>query len=133
MKSFNQSLMKTVLIVLLFITGVCYGQVNLMSMSGISNPKAASVEFIKREGGMLVFAVSLAELPVRGCTIKISDETGEIIFENRITAETYNQTYRIERNDLNKINFEITGKKYRFRESFQLRFIIEEKVEVTKI
>lgn len=133
MKSFNQSFMKTVLILLLFITGVCYGQVNLLSMYGISNPKAASIEFIKREGSMLVFEVNLMNLLLRGCILKISDETGEIIFENRITAETYKQTYRIERNNLNKINFEVTGKKYRFRESFQLRFIIEEKVEVTKI
>jgi hypothetical protein len=81
----------------------------------------------------LLFDVNLAGLPETGCRLKIYDASGEILFEQWINAPSYRKLYRIERNNSDKISFEAKGKDFRFNESFNLRFKLEEKLEVTKL
>jgi len=133
MKSVNQVFKKAVLLPLFFIYVGCFSQSLVQSVSVSDSEKTGYVEFVKNEADMLVFEVDLSGLPVKGCLLKISNESGETIFEKWIYASAHKQNYRIERNDLSKIYFEAKGKDFRFRESFNLRFKVEEKLEVTKL
>ncbi len=133
MKSMNQFFKKAVIVPLLCISTVCFTQSSVQSIVNNDNSNSSNVEFVKSDGNMLVFDVSLSGLPEKGCMLKITNEAGEFIFETKISASSYKKTYRIERNEMSKLNFEAVGKNFRFNETFNLRFIVEEKLEVTKL
>lgn len=133
MKSKIQLFKKAVIAPLLFISAVCFSHPVIYPISGNEKENPGSIEFIKSDGYMLVFEVNLNKLPEKGCFLKITNETGEVIYETKIKSSVHQLTYRIERNDLSKINFEFKGKDFRFNESFNLRLKVEEKIEVIKL
>ena len=97
------------------------------------NAATGTVEYVKGDLESLTFYVNLQQVPEKGCILKITDQFGEILFEQRIKAKTHQQVYKIFRNNLTRLNFIATGKDFRVEETFNLRFVIEEKIEVTKL
>ena len=132
MKTKQQLLKKTLFAPLLFISMCFFGQ-SFTSLPEKRNAAAGTIEFVKGDAVSLTFYVQLPEVPQKGCVLKISDQSGEVLFEKRITARYYSEIYKIERSNLSKLTFEATGKHFRVEESFNLKFIIEEKIEVTKL
>ena len=133
MKSINQSIRKVIIVPLICFSTVIFGQAEFNAVGYKDAISPGAVEFVKSDGGMLVFTVSLSGLPAKGCQLKITNENGEVIYEDRISSDNYKKTFRIERNNFSKINFEANGKNYRFNESFNVRVRVEEKLVVTKL
>ena len=132
MKTKQQLLKKTLLSPLLFLSMCFFGQ-SFTPLPEKIDAAAGTIEFVKGDAASLTFYVRLPEVPQNGCVLKISDQSGEVLFEKRITARYYSEIYKIERSNLSKLTFEATGKHFRVEESFNLKFIIEEKIEVTKL
>ena len=87
-----------------------------------------NIQFIGIENDILVFELRFAELPVRGCTLRILDESGNAIFEDVITGTSVTKRYKIAREGMRKISFRALGKKFSFNQSFTIK--TEEKVLV---
>ena len=124
---------KAVIVPLVCISLACYSQSALKPLAAMENNNVGNIEFVKADKEALVFDVNLAGLPETGCRLKIYDASGEIMFEQWINTASYRKLFRIERNNFDKISFEAKGKNFRFQESFNLRFIVEEKLEVSKL
>lgn len=91
------------------------------------------IRYVRTEGEMLVFDLNLNNLPSRGTMLRISDGENNIILEEKISTGTYNIRYKIARENIRRINFEVSGKKIFFNQSFTIDLRIEEKTEVTKV
>ena len=124
---------KAVFVPLVLISLACFSQPALKPLAAMETANVRSIEFVHADRETLVFDVNLAGLPETGCRFKIYDAAGDILFEQWINAASYRKRYRIERNNSDKISFEAKGKNFRFNESFNLRFRLEEKIEVTKL
>ncbi len=109
-----------------------FGQATAQTITPVPN-NSIDIEFVKADRDALVFDVHFYKLPLKGCVLSILDQAGEVLFETKIPASGYRQTYKIDRNNLSKITFEARGKDYHMQQSFNLRFIVEEKLEVTKL
>jgi len=133
MKIQQKFLQKILVAPLLFICMCCFSQSSLRSLPVSSTATPGTIEFVKGDAMSLTFVVHLPQIPEKGCLLRISDQTGEVLFEKRIRASKFQETYKIDRSNLSKLNFEATGKNFRFQESFNLRFVMEEKIEVTKL
>lgn len=91
------------------------------------------IHFVDAQDGMLVFELNLKNLPAKGSMLQIKDEAGNLIFEQRIKTENYNVRYKIERNNLTKISFEVTANKLLLNKSFSINSRMEERIEVSKL
>lgn len=91
------------------------------------------IRFVHALDGMLVFELNLKDLPAKGSLLAIKDEAGNVLFEQKIQTETSNVRYKIERNDIRKISFEVTGKKLLLNKSFSIVSRLEERIEVAKL
>ncbi|MCP9751996.1 hypothetical protein [Ferruginibacter sp. HRS2-29] len=95
--------------------------------------KSNSVAFVKSEGDALVFRTDLLKLPSGGCTLYIKDEEGNVLFSENITTDTHQKLYRINRENMKAIFFEVHSRKFSFRESFNFNTKLEEIFTVTKV
>lgn len=91
------------------------------------------IRFLSVQDGMLVFELNLKNLPSKGSMLQIRDEAGNVIFEEGIKTETYHVRYKIERNNISKITFEVSNKKILLNKSFSINSRMEEKIEVAKL
>jgi hypothetical protein len=91
-----------------------------------------NIRFVRLDGDMLVFELSLYNLPAKGSSIRIMDGENNLLFEEKISAQTYNVRYKIARENISKVNFEIFSKKVLLYQAFNVDFKTEEKLEVTK-
>jgi hypothetical protein len=100
----------------------------------IANVKLVSnkIQFIGVEGDMLVFELLLNDLPKEGSWLRITDENRTLIFEERIKSSSHSKRYKVIRNSMNKIQFEIFSKQTLLKESFNVNLKMEEKWEVIK-
>ena len=133
MKSLNQLFKKALVLPLVCISVLSFSQPEFKVGGGDTNTENGTIEFVKLEDDMLVFKVSLSQIPEKGCQLKITNENDEVIFEKKINSTSFQGIYRIERSNMSKLNFTATGKNFRFVESFNLRFQVEEKLEVSKL
>ncbi len=101
--------------------------------SVISTGSMGDIRFVNVQDGMLVFELNLENLPVKGSRLQIKDESGYLLFEQNIKTETFKIRYKIERNEISKITFEVTGKKVLFNKSFSISSRVEERIEVAKL
>jgi hypothetical protein len=124
---------KTVIVPLAFISLSCFSQPTLKPLAAVENTPASGIEFVKADRETLLFDVNLAGLPATGCWLRIYDASREILFEKWINTPSYRKLYRVERDNTEKISFEAKGKDFRLNESFNLRFKMEEKLEVTRL
>lgn len=105
-------------------------QVHPQSISVNESP--ASIRFVKTEGNMLVFEVHLTNLPAAGSKLRILDGDNNTLLEQKISTGVYDIRYKIVRGDISKINFEVWGKKIFLNQSFNVKSVVEEKIEVTR-
>lgn len=124
---------QAVIVPLVFMCFSCFSQPTLKPLAAMENNSLGNIEFVLADKETLVFDVNLAGLPETGCRFRIYDASGDILFEQWINTGAYRKLYRIERNNSDKISFEARGKNFRLNESFNLRFRLEEKIEVTKL
>lgn len=98
-----------------------------------ANDSKGDIRFVKAVDGMLVFELDLKNLPAKGSMLKIKDEAGNLIFEENIKTETFNVRYKIERNNITKIVFEVSSGRSLLNRTFSINTRIEERVEVAKL
>ena len=98
----------------------------------VMNKTMSNIRFVRMEGDMLVFEVYLSNLPLGGSVLRIKDGENNTLFEEKINTGTHNIRYKIVRGDINRINFEVSGKKILLNQSFDVRSRVEEKIEVTR-
>lgn len=91
------------------------------------------IHFVDAQDGMLVFELNLKNLPAKGSMLQIKDEAGNLIFEESIKTENYNVRYKIERNNITKISFEVTANKMLLNKTFSIKSRMEERIEVAKL
>ncbi len=91
------------------------------------------ISFINVEGDMLVVDLNLKNLPANGSRLHIMDEAGNTLFEQGIKTATYNKRYKIERNNISKIVFEVSSGRSLLNRTFSINTRIEERVEVAKL
>lgn len=133
MKTQKNLLMNMVFVPLIFIGLAAVGQFKKSILPATENSTRGDIRFVKGDAFSLTFEVYLEQIPAKGCQLRIADQTGEIIFEKRILSGDYRETYKVERGTLSTITFEATGRGFHFEESFNLRYRMEEKIEVTKL
>ncbi len=97
------------------------------------NDSNGDIRCISAEGNTLVFELHLQNLPAKGSNLQITDESGNLIFEERIATNALNVRYKIERNNIRKLTFEVSGKKLHLNKSFSISSRVEEKIEVAKL
>ncbi len=134
MKSFKIVFTKTACMLALvsFSNSFTITQAQKQSQFVATKESPGNIRFVHIEGDMLVFELRLSNLAPKGSRLRISDGENNTIFEEKIRTETYNIRCKILRGDISKINFEISGKKVFLKESFNVKFRTEEKVEVTR-
>ena len=131
MKSITTTMKKAAFLPLTCFSLICFAQ--LGNVPGRINDDKGKIEFIRSADGNLWFKVNLANIPAGGCSLQITNQAGEIIFEDYIRVSAYQRTFKINNEGLSKLNFDINGKKYKINNSFDLRYETETKLAVTKI
>jgi len=130
MKSIATIMKKAAFLPILCLSFICFGQASLPATGDKDNGK---VEFIKSENGHLFFEVDLKNIPATGCIISISNQEAQLLFEDQIRTTVYKKTFQIPNDGSAKIYFDVNGKKYRISQSFDLKYKVETKWEVTRL
>lgn len=107
-------------------------QAQIQAQPIVATESASIIRFVRIDGDMLVFELSLRNLPPKGSNLRILDGDNNTLLEEKISTETYNIRYKIVRGDISKIKFEISGKRIFLNQSFNVKSRTEEKIEVTK-
>jgi len=131
MKSHKSFFFRTVLIATAFLTIQSFAQAQAQNLIA-STDAANKVQFVGMQGDMLIFDLQLNNLPSKGSWIRIMDGKKNILFEHRTNSATYLKRFKIVRENLSNIHFEVISKEIILKESFQLNYKVEEKMEVIK-
>jgi len=91
-----------------------FGQAPALDIAAPVNE--ARIKYAGLQGDMLLFDVQLDNLPANGASLKITDNFGNIIFEEKIVESTLYRRYMIPKSDLEMITFKITGKIISFKQ-----------------
>lgn len=107
--------------------------VQAQSQTLLANNKAVNkIQFVGMEGDMLVFDLQLSNLPEKGSWIRVLDGEKNVLFEKRIYSSTYSKRYMISKDNISQLHFEVINHETILKESFQLKYKVEEKMEVVK-
>lgn len=90
------------------------------------------VHFIGINEGMLVFEVQLENVQQKEIVLTIDDENGYEIYSERIEKPAFIKRYKIEKNAMNKIQFNIKEQQKTSTETFNVNYKLEEKFEISK-
>jgi hypothetical protein len=71
---------------------------------------ANKVQFMGVENNFLLFDLLFMEVPAKGCTLKIMDNDGNIMFEESIAGNSYTRRYKVAKEEFSKISFKAMGK-----------------------
>jgi hypothetical protein len=129
MKFIQQSFVKIMMATLLLII---VSTVNAAPVDPATAVKTNSIVFVKTEGDAVIFRTDLLTLPAGGSTLFIKDEAGNVLFSEVITTMTHQKLYRISRENISGLYFEVRSKKFSFKQSFNFQTKIEETFTVTK-
>ena len=128
MKSIKFVLLNAMIIVFFtFCAGASYSQnpsETLMKTEG-----ANKIQFMGVQNGFLLFDLLFMEVPAKGCTLKIMDSDGNIMFEETIPGNSYTRRYKVPKEETSKISFKALGKGFVFNQSFVIKK--EERLVVT--
>lgn len=103
------------------------------SQTFLANNKAVNkIQFVGIEGDMLVFDLQLGNLSEKGSWIRVMDGDKNVLFEKRIYSSTYSKRYKIIKDNISQLHFEVINHETILKESFQLKYKVEEKMEVVK-
>ena len=133
MKSFKSFIPKTVFIALLLFNAGNFLFAQKQPEVEAAQGADSRIKFAGSEGDMLIFEVHLDNLPAKGTVLSILNDSGDPIFEERISATFHNCRYKITRNNMEMITFTVSGKAFYYIQSFTINYAIEEKLEVKKL
>ena len=120
MRSIKFVFLKAIIIVFFtFCAGSSYSQ-NL-SENYVKTETANKVQFMGVENNFLVFDLLFMEVPAKGCTLKIMDNDGNIMFEETIPGNSYTRRYKVPKEETSKISFKAMGKGFVFNQSFVIK------------
>lgn len=80
-----------------------------------------SISFAGFRGDYLLFDMQLTELPMKGCTITITDESGNLFFEESVNGNSITRRYKIAREGFSRINFKVAARGRTFNQSFTIK------------
>ena len=104
MKSIKFVFLKAITIVFFtFCAGSSYSQNS--SESYMKTEGANKVQFMGVENNFLVFDLLFMEVPTKGCTLKIMDHDGNIMFEESISGNSYTRRYKVAKEETSRISF----------------------------
>jgi len=98
-----------------------------------ASESGSDIRFMQMENNMLVFELDLKNLPAKGTMLSITDESGNVLFEQSIKTTTYQRRYKIERNNLSKIEFKVSKRNFNLNRTFSINTWMEEKISVAKL
>jgi len=120
--------LNTIIIVFLTLNaGISFSQSPAEGYS--KNDAANKVQFMGVEENYLLFDLRFSELPAKGCTLQIMDATGNTMFEEIVSGNTFMRRFKVTRDGISKISFKASGKGFTFNQSFTIK--TEEKLLVT--
>ena len=120
MKSIKFVFVKAIIIVFFtFCAGSSYSQ--NPSESYMKTEWTNKVQFMGIENGFLVFDLLFMEVPTKGCTLKIMDHDGNIMFEETISGNSYTRRYKVPKEETSRISFKAVGKGFVFNQSFIIK------------
>ena len=120
MKSIKFVLLKAIIIVFFtFCAGSSYSQ-NL-SENYVKTETANKVQFMGVENDFLVFDLLFTEVPAKGCTLKIMDNDGNIMFEETISERSFTRRYKVAKEETSRISFKALGKGFVFNQSYTIK------------
>ena len=120
MKSIKFVFLKAIIVVFFtFCAGSSYSQNS--SESYIKTEAANKVQFMGIENDFLVFDLLFMEVPAKGCTLKIMDNYGNIMFEESIVGNSYTRRYKVAKEETSRISFKAMGKGFTFNQSFTIK------------
>lgn len=134
MKSINSVFTRTVCMIALVSFSNSFAKTMAQGYPQLVVAKEAkeNIQFVSVEGEMLIFELRLNNILLKGSVIRILDGDNNIIFEEKTNEGTYSIRYKIVRNDMRIINFQVYNKNYSLNQSFNITSVIEEKIEVKK-
>lgn len=111
---------------------VMFLSISLSAMPLDRNPKevVSKITYSGVQGQMILFDIEATKLPTKSI-LRILNEEGIIIYEERIDATQLVKRYKIALEGLRKVHFEIVNKQVLFRQSFDIQTRVEEKLIVT--
>jgi len=128
MKSIKFVFLKAIIVVFFtFCAGSSYSQ--NPSENYVKTDAANKVQFMGVENNFLVFDLFFMEVPAKGCTLKIMDNDGNIMFEETIPGNSYTRRYKVPKEETSRISFKAQAKGFVFNQSFVIKK--EEKLVVT--
>ena len=120
MRSIKFVFLKAVIIVFFtFCAGSSFSQ-NL-SENYVKTEAANKVQFMGIQDNFLVFDLLFSEVPAKGCTLKIIDQAGTIVFEESISGNSFAKRYKMPKEEFSKISFKAMGKGFVFSQSFTIK------------
>ena len=108
-----------IIIFFTFCAGSSYSQ--NQSVNYLKTDVANKVEFMGVENNFLVFDLLFTEVPAKGCTLKIMDQAGTIVFEESILGNSFTKRYKMLKEEFSKISFKVMGKGFVFSRSFTIK------------
>ena len=128
MRSIKFVFLKAIIVVFFtFYAGSSYSQ--SPSENYVKTDAANKVQFMGVENGYLLFDLLFSEVPAKGCTLKIIDNEGNVMFEESISGNSYARRYKVAKEETSRISFKALGKGFMFNQSFIIKK--EEKLVVT--
>ena len=128
MKSIKFVFLKAIIIVFFtFCAGSSYSQ--NPSENYVKTEAANKVQFMGIQDNFVVFDLLFSEVPAKGCTLKIIDQTGNTVFEESISGNSFTKRYKMPKEEFSKISFKAMGKGFVFNQSFIIKK--EEKLVVS--
>jgi hypothetical protein len=111
---------------------VMFLSTSLLAMPLNDHPKevVSTITYTGIQDQMIVFDIVASKLPAKS-TLRILNEEGVILHEERIDAAQLMKRYKIVPAGLKKVHFEIVNKQVLFRQSFDIQMRVEEKLTVT--
>jgi len=128
MKSIKFVFLKAIIIAFFtFCAGSSYSQ--NPTENYVKTDAANKVQFMGVEDNFLLFDLLFSEVPSKGCTLKILDHDGNIMFEEFISGNSFTRRYKVAKEETSKISFKALGKGFVFNQSFIVKK--EERLVVT--
>ena len=120
MRSIKFMFLKAITIVFFtFCAGSSYSQ--NPSESFMKAEGANKVQFMGMENNFLIFDLLFMEVPAKGCTLKIMDNDGNIMFEETISGNSYTRRYKVAKEETSRISFKALGKGFVFNQSYTIK------------
>ena len=120
MRSIKFVFLKAIIIVFFtFCAGTSYSQ--NQPENYVKTETANKVQFMGVENGFLVFNLLFTEVPAKGCTLKIMDHDGNIMFEESISGNSFSRRYKVAKEETSRISFKALGKGFAFNQSFTIK------------